>query len=185
MSRHTLPACAAFTLALGLAGSPPAHSAAATARPSAACTAPVYRQFDFWLGDWDTYRVDKSGHVPPGAKSVARNHVTSILDGCVLHEVYRRPDGYAGESFTTYDATRRRWHQSWVTNQGELLEADGARRDGKIVLTADSRDAQGETLQRVSWAPQGDGVRETAVMSRDNGKTWTPLFDLLFRPHRR
>jgi hypothetical protein len=185
MTRPTFPACAAIALALGLSGSPPAHAGNATAKPSAACAAPVYRQFDFWLGDWDTYRVDTSGQVPPGAGSVARNRVTPILGGCVLHEVYRRTDGYTGESFTIYDATRRRWHQSWVTNQGELLEADGTREGRRIVLTGRSRDAQGAMLLRVSWAPQGDGVRETALMSRDGGKTWQPSFDILFRPHRR
>jgi hypothetical protein len=177
MIRSPSTACATIAVALGLAVLPPARAAA--------CAAPVFRQFDFWLGDWDTYRVDASGHVPGDARSVARNRVTSILGGCVLHEVYRRADGYTGESFTIYDASRQRWHQSWVTNQGELLEADGARQGRRIVLTATSRDAQGELLQRVSWAPQGDGVRETALMSRDGGKTWQPSFDILFRPHRR
>ncbi len=28
-----------------------------------------------------------------------------------------------------------------------------------------------------------EGVRETAVTSADDGKTWAPLFDLVFRPH--
>lgn len=185
MTRSLPAACAAIAVAMGLSGPLSAHTATATAKPSATCTAPAYRQFDFWLGDWDTYRVDASGHVPGDAKSVARNRVSSILGGCVLHEVYRRADGYTGESFTIYDATRQRWHQSWVTNQGELLEADGTRQGRQIVLTASSRDAHGEMLLRVSWAPQGDGVRETAVMSRDGGKTWQPSFDILFRPHRR
>jgi len=35
------------------------------------------------------------------------------------------------------------------------------------------------------WSAQGDSVRETAMASRDGGKTWAPLFDLLFRPHGR
>ncbi len=167
--------------ALGFAT--PAAPALAAAPPAGHCTAPAYRQFDFWLGDWDTYRVDTAGKVPPGAPSVARNRVTAILGDCVLHEVYRRTDGYTGESFTIYDATRHVWHQSWVTNEGELLVAEGGRHGQAIVLTGASRDAQGPQLQRVSWTPQGDGVRETALQSRDGGKTWTPLFDILFRPH--
>lgn len=177
------PFAALFAATLGLAI--PAPPTLATGAPTAAhCSAPVYREFDFWLGDWDTYRVDKSGHTPSGATSVARNQVTAILGGCVLHEVYRRTDGYTGESFTIYDATRHQWHQSWVTNEGELLLAEGSRQGKAIVLTGAVRDAQGTQLQRVSWTQQGDGVRETAMQSRDNGKTWTPLFDILFRPHR-
>src|SRR5579862_3385936 len=48
---------------------------------SAACSAPEYSQFDFWVGDWDAFDVDT--HV----KS-ARNHVDSVLDGCVIREDY-------------------------------------------------------------------------------------------------
>jgi len=35
---------------------------------SEACSAPVYRQFDFFVGDWDTYDVqapDKSSRATP------------------------------------------------------------------------------------------------------------------------
>ncbi|HEX7731174.1 MAG TPA: hypothetical protein VF415_00900 [Rhodanobacter sp.] len=179
---NRLPA-ALVAIAIGSA-TPALPAQAAAAPPGTHCDAPVYRQFDYWLGDWDTYRVDKTGKVPPGADSVARNRVTAILGGCVLHEVYRRADGYTGESFTIYDATRHVWHQSWVTNEGELLVAEGGRQGKAIVLTGAARDAQGTQLQRVSWTPQGDGVRETAMQSRDGGKTWAPLFDILFRPHR-
>ena len=178
------PFAALLAVSLGLAiPAPPALAAGAP--PGAHCSTPVYREFDFWLGDWDTYRVDQTGKVPTGAPSVARNQVTAILGGCVLHEVYRRTDGYTGESFTIYDATRHVWHQSWVTNEGELLVAEGGWQGKSIVLTGASRDAQGAQLQRVSWTPQGDGVRETALQSRDGGKTWTPLFDILFRPRPR
>jgi hypothetical protein len=182
MANRLTSFCIAATIGLGCTAS--AAHAAAPAPANTHCAAPEYRQFDFWLGDWDTYRVDDSGKVPAGAPSVARNHVTSILDGCVLREDYRRPDGYAGESFTIYDASRKRWHQSWVTNEGELLEIDGGFAGGKIVLGGESRDDQGDMKVRASWVPQGDGVRETALVSRDGGKTWKPLFDLLFRPHR-
>jgi hypothetical protein len=161
----------------------PAPPALAAAPPAGHCAAPAHRQFDFWLGDWDTYRVDKTGNVSPAAASVARNRVTAVLGGCVLHEVYRRTDGYTGESFSIYDATRHMWHQSWVTNEGELLVAEGKLQGKAIVLTGATRDARGPQLQRVSWTPQGDGVRETALQSRDGGRTWTPLFDILFRPH--
>ena len=181
MSNRRFAALLAATLGLAIPAPP---TPATGAPPTTHCSTPVYRQFDFWLGDWDTYRVDKSGQVPPGSASVARNQVTAILGGCVLHEVYRRTDGYTGESFTIYDVTRHVWHQSWVTNEGELLVAEGDRQGKSIVLTGSSRDAQGVQLQRVSWTPQGGGVRETALQSRDGGKSWTPLFDILFRPHR-
>ncbi|GAA0706472.1 hypothetical protein [Dokdonella soli] len=177
MKRLAFATCAA--LAVGFVACDPSSPAIAASGSTAPhCRAPEYRQFDFWLGDWDTYRVNK-----PGQPSVARNRVTSILGGCVLFEVYERNDGYTGESFTTYDATRKLWHQSWVTNEGELLVAEGTQQGKRIVLTGASRDAKGESLLKVSWEPQADGVREIAEESRDGGKTWTPSFDILFRPH--
>lgn len=68
---------------------------------------------------WDTYDVAAP------AKLVARNNVTITLGGCVLHESYEQGDGLVGESFSLYDASRARWHQSWFTNRGQLLLLDG------------------------------------------------------------
>jgi hypothetical protein len=36
---------------------------------------------------------------------------------------------------------------------------------------------------RVTWERDSKGVRETAVSSKDGGKTWQPVFDMVFRPH--
>ena len=37
---------------------------------------------------------------------------------------------------------------------------------------------------RITWKAEGSGVRETAVSSKDGGKTWEPAFDVLFKKHR-
>jgi hypothetical protein len=37
---------------------------------------------------------------------------------------------------------------------------------------------------RGTWKPADGGVRETAIVSTDAGKTWQPWFDLIFRPHK-
>jgi hypothetical protein len=76
------------------------------------CMAPQYRQFDSFVGDWDTYDVGAPDSVIP------RNRVGIILGGCVVHEVYDQTDGSRGESFSIYDAARGRWHQTWVTKRG-------------------------------------------------------------------
>jgi hypothetical protein len=53
--------------------------------------------------------------------------VTSVLGGCALREVYERGDGLLGESLSLYDASHRRWHQSWFTNRGGPLPLEGDR----------------------------------------------------------
>jgi Domain of unknown function (DUF4440) len=103
-----------------------------------------------------------------------------ILDGCVLREDYQGTDGHKGQSFTIYDAARDVWHQSWVTNRGQLLEIEGKIEAGGMVLSGEDHAAA--TLVRSTWKPIALGVRETAVTSTDSGKTWKPWFDLEFRP---
>jgi len=141
------------------------------------CDDPQHHQFDFWTGDWDVNDVG-------GVTRVARVKVSSILDGCVLLENYEGADGHKGQSFSIYDSSRKVWHQTWVTNHGELLEIEG-NLDGKaMVLSGSEHPSANETkLVRGAWKPVSEGVRETAVISVDGGKSWKPWFDLIFRPH--
>jgi hypothetical protein len=148
--------------------------------PIAACNSVEARQFDFFVGDWDTYDVAAP------TKVIARNRVTSILGDCVLHEVYEQTDGLVGESFSIFDASRGVWHQSWVTNRGALLLLDGVLVGNHLVLTGTERLGDGtSSLLRGTWYPEGDAVRETAERSLDGGKDWKPVFDIWFRPVRR
>lgn len=143
------------------------------------CSSGHYREFDFFAGDWDGYDVSNP------AKPIARNHVTRMVDGCALREVYDQFDGMHGESFSTYDASRGVWHQSWVTNRGVLLLLDGQFSAGRMTLTATEHNADGSTsLLRGVWWVEGNAVRERADRSRDGGKTWLLVFDMVFRPHR-
>jgi hypothetical protein len=145
----------------------------------APCTAPEFRQFDFWAGDWDTYEVGDT------SKVVARNRVTPILGGCVLRESYEQNDGLVGESYSLWDASRRVWHQSWVTNRGTLLLLNGRLEGGRMVLTGAEKAADGTaSLLRGIWWAEGKDVREKAERSTDGGKSWIPVFDIVFRPHR-
>lgn len=144
----------------------------------AACSTAEYRQFDFWLGDWDAFDVG-------GSTPVARVRVDSLLEGCVLRENYEGADGHKGQSLSIYDRSRKVWHQSWVTNRGELLTIEGKFENGEMVLSGAYLTADGkERRVRGIWKPEGAEVRETAVTSTDAGKIWTPWFDLVFRQHK-
>ena len=163
-------ALAQSSLPLELTGAPP--------RPAPTCVAPEYRQFDFFAGDWDTYDVGEPTRI------VARNRVTAMLGGCAVREVYRQTDGLAGESFSTYDAPHGTWHQSWVTNRGTLLLLTGRLEGDRMVLTGTETAADGaSSLLRSTWFPVPNAVRETAERSTHGGKSWKPVFDIVFRPH--
>jgi hypothetical protein len=168
---HLFAAAAVLWLAAVV---PPAY--AADGKP---CGDAAHHQFDFWIGDWDAFES-----AAPGKPPVARNHVDAILDGCVLREDYVQADGLHGQSFTIYDAARKVWHQSWVTNRGQVLVLEGTRQGSRIVLSGNETTPTGTRRVRAFWEPQDGNVREIATTSSDGGKTWVPLFDLVFRRHR-
>ncbi len=166
-----------FLFAIG-ALRPERLAAKAVASKAVACSAPAYREFDFWVGDWIVYDV-------AGADEVAHAYVTHMLNGCVVHEVYEEGPGHRGESFSIYDASQRRWQQTWMTNHGTLLTIEGNIRGGAMILSGvEHVVGGGEKQVRGVWRPVAGAVRETAVTSRDGGRTWKPWFDLIFRPHR-
>lgn len=138
-----------------------------------ACTSPEHRAFDFWVGSWEVY--DRTG------TRRGTNEIRSILGGCVLHESYSTPAGYAGESFSLYDASRGVWHQSWVDNGGLLLDIEGGLRSGDMVLEGITVDTDGrELMNRITWSrldDAGDRVGQLWEVSRDGGATWTVAFD--------
>jgi hypothetical protein len=176
------PAMAATPATPGTAEQAPA-AAAPGAEPAHAppCSAPEYRQFDFWVGDWDAFDLDEHGR--PAAAPVARNHVELILGGCVLREIYEATSGVVGQSFSIYDRSRQVWHQSWVTNRGTLLVIEGKLQGDRMVLSGTDPAFSPPRLVRGVWYRAEGGVRETADRSSDGGKTWQPWFDILFRRH--
>jgi hypothetical protein len=173
-----LTVLASFSLFAAAQTLPSGLSLLGQSSSSAPCSTSEYRQFDFWVGDWDAFNIadsTKDAHV----------RVDRILDGCVIHEDYQNVDGHKGESFSIYDASRRVWHQSWVTNRGQLLTIEGHMQDGTMILAGADRTSSGEERHvRGIWKPMDGGVRETAFTSADGGKTWKPWFDLIFRPHK-
>jgi hypothetical protein len=142
------------------------------------CAGNAYRQFDFWVGDWDVVDIERPTAV------VAHAKVEKILNGCVLHEIYQDADGHKGQSFSIYDVTRNTWHQTWVTDRGQLLTIEGHMHGEEMILEGTDHLADGRARQvRGQWRIEGNAVREIAARSTDGGITWVPWFDLSFRPH--
>jgi hypothetical protein len=147
---------------------------------SSSCSAAEYHQMDFWIGDWDTFDTDA-----PGGPSQARARVDPIAQGCAIHELYEQNDGLVGDSILSYDPVRKQWQQTWVTNRGSIMVLFGNFKDGALVLEGEAHLKDGNSvMQRITWKAQDTGVRESAVLSKDGGKTWSPAFDVLFLKHR-
>lgn len=148
------------------------------------CSAPQYKEFDFWLGEWEVQSA--AGQI------LGRNRITQKYGGCVVVEEWESAAGGSGSSFNFYDQPTKQWHQFWVdatgTNwlssdkQGNPVTLRGGIRGGAMVLTShpDTLPSIGPT--RATWRPQPDGgVRQTFESSSDGGKTWTNSFDGFYK----
>ncbi len=141
------------------------------------CSAEEYRQFDFWLGEWEVFN--------PQGQKVGENKIEKILNGCSLKESWESTTGYRGHSFNIYDQTSGQWHQTWVDIGGTLLQLDGGLTDGAMVMSGVTQGQNGEVMNRISWTPTKEGaqihVRQHWETSTDSGKTWQTAFDGLYK----
>jgi hypothetical protein len=90
-----------------------------TALSQRPCSRPEYRQFDFWIGEWEAF--GKNGQKAGDSK------ITLILDSCTLLEEWTSASvnqglRYAGKSFNTYNIATKQWQQTWVDNAGGTNE---------------------------------------------------------------
>ncbi len=152
-------------------------SAAVPEKKPARCAAAEYRQLDFWVGDWDAFDADEPN------TPIARTYVTPMVDGCALREVYEQVDGLHGESFSAYEGGSGMWRHGWVSNHGGVMLLEGHFANGTMTMAGEDRSGAKPKMVRDVWTKTGDGVREAATFSIDGGKTWQPLFDVVFKPH--
>jgi tetratricopeptide (TPR) repeat protein len=140
---------------------------------------PKYREFDFWLGEWDVRPANAPPSSPP-----ATNIVTRIHNGCVLLESWTAP-GQTGQSFNIYDRSRGKWHQTWVDSTGGLHEYWGQLQDGNMVFIGDLPPLPGQTSRRPTrltfFKLEPDKVRQLSEVSVDGGRTWRVNYDLIYR----
>ncbi|HEY1937825.1 MAG TPA: tetratricopeptide repeat protein [Candidatus Angelobacter sp.] len=136
---------------------------------------PEYRQFDFWLGDWDV--VTTQGHSPAGTSSIQL-----IIDQCVLLENWSGGNGGSGKSFNHYDSSRKIWIQDWVDSQSNSIHFEGKLENGVMSYYADSQRPDGTPIRRHLQFVKldADHVRQFSQQSSDAGKTWTPEYDFTY-----
>jgi hypothetical protein len=135
--------------------------------PSGGCDAAEHRQFDFWLGAW---RVDP-----------ARSHISSRLDGCVVHERFAGPAGFGGQSLNAYDADTDSWYQYWASDFGFPLVLEGGLDGDRMIMSGDLDLGGYIWTDRIVWTPQDGKVRQVWDRGTDHGATFpTTVFDGLY-----
>ena len=154
----------------------PAPPAAPAGPPPPACTAPEFRQFDFWVGRWDVY--------PTGTDQlIAHSLIENLYAGCAIRENWMPLRGGGGGSLNSYRPAEHRWRQTWTDAANSLVDFYGTFEGGKMVLTATRSGPNGEFLARMEFSRNPDGsVRQAGSRSTDHGATWQPTFDFTYRP---
>lgn len=164
--RRAAPGAAAALASFATySGPPPAPAPAASG-----CSAPEYRQFDFWLGQWE---------VTSAGKPAGHSDIQADLDGCAVLETWTSVGASRGRSINFFDASTHRWHQTWIDNQGGPLQLDGGLINGSMVLSQSQKDpASGQvTVNRITWTPNADGSVRQHWESRTGNAAWQNVFD--------
>ena len=133
---------------------------------------PAFRAFDFWVGTWEARTED-------GVRQ-GTNRIERVLGGAAIVERWSGATGYRGMSLNRFDRHAGTWRQTWVDDQGDVVEfEDGAVRDGRMVFVAQDRAG---TIRRLSFEPGGpDAFRQVSEQSTDGGATWSLEYDFRYR----
>ncbi|MEX1138141.1 MAG: hypothetical protein WEB33_03940 [Bacteroidota bacterium] len=137
------------------------------------CSGPEYRQFDFWIGEWDV--------VNPKGDTVGASRIEPVEGGCGVLENYATMRGYSGKSINAYNSARQQWQQFWVDNQGDVLEFAGTLEGNELRYTGESKGQYGRVLHKLTFFHiNRERVRQLWEQSSDEGKTWAVVFDGMY-----
>ena len=145
--------------------------------PLVGCDSEESRQFDFWVGEWEVYPAAQ-----PETK-VADSLIEKLYAGCAIRENWMPLSGADGGSLSAYVSADKGWRQTWVDSSGGFVEFAGGFADGKMTIEGVwPQPGKPEQITRMTYSVLEDGsVRQFGEASDDDGATWAPAFDLIYR----
>lgn len=133
---------------------------------------PGFRDFDFWVGDWDV-------HLANGTLA-GTNSIVRAERGCVLVENWVSATGGTGMSINYLDKITDEWVQVWNAEGGSQINVrggltdDGMSMEGTIHYITNGTTAPFRAL--FTALPDGR-VRQYFEQSNDGGETWVAWFE--------
>lgn len=153
---------------------------AQTAQNKCNCCTSEYKQFDFWLGDWDVFNLN-------GVK-IGENKIVSMQDSCLIQENWISA-GQTGTSYNFYKQTDSTWNQIYIDNAGTVLELKGMLKDNKMILESQkvkSVKADFYYFNRITWAIDTSGnISQKWDIVDDQGKIVQVAFDGIYKRKRK
>jgi len=141
------------------------------------CEDAEFKEFDFWLGDWD---------VASAGDGVRRgsSHISKEMNGCVVWENWTSAGSpYFGKSYNTWNSNLKRWEQYWVDTSGGVMFFHGNLKDNIMDYWTDDvpQSGGGTLLRHLQFFNLGpDKVRQFSQGSSDGGKTWHTEYDFIY-----
>ncbi|GJL94719.1 MAG: hypothetical protein DHS20C05_11240 [Hyphococcus sp.] len=162
----------ALWLSAGSAMAQDANTAGTDAQtpPPPPCADELFRQFDFWVGEWDVFSTDGS---------VAGKNIISIEEnGCLLVERWTGVQGSTGQSYNFVDLGSKKWRQVWVSPGATIDYEGGLNNNGAMELKGKIAYSNGNTARfKGTWTLQDDGsVRQHFQQYNKDQKKWADWF---------
>lgn len=132
----------------------------------------AFRDFDFWIGEWDV-------HLANGTLA-GSNVIKPVERGCALTEQWTSVNGSTGMSINYLDKASGEWVQVWNSESGSQIVIRGGMTDDGMALEGYIHYVGNGTTApfRGLWTPLPDGrVRQFFEQSNDGGHTWQPWFE--------
>ncbi len=153
-----------------------------SAQSTSCSTNPMYRQFDFWVGEWEVFRMN-------GAKA-GDSKISLILDSCVVLEEWKsisqqNSKAYAGKSFNTYNSSSMQWQQQWVDNFGGSNNYNfGNFKNNTMELLTDpfvySKDTM--AIRKMTFTKiDSNKIIQHGQIEKSPSKIWTTEYQLEYR----
>ncbi|MFV1884694.1 MAG: hypothetical protein ACMZ7B_09415 [Balneola sp.] len=143
------------------------------AQQSRCKTQPEYRQFDFWIGEWEVKN--------PNDVAVGNSVIELTVGDCVILENWTGASGYTGKSLNYYSVLDQQWHQKWIGSGGIPIEFSGIYdAEAKAMKYIGKGFGQGGVeldYKLTFYQMTEDYVRQHWEQSSDGGETWTTIFD--------
>lgn len=139
-----------------------------------ACEEAAYRQFDFWLGQWEVHTRDGT--------LAGRNTIEQAESGCLLIENWQSANGGTGQSYNFYSPGTKSWRQVWVS-QGAIIDYSGGWREGAMQLEGEiTYQASGQQFPfRGAWTPKNGDVEQKLEQWNPETDRWDDWFTGVYR----
>lgn len=135
-----------------------------------------YRDFDFWLGDWEVFAAAND-------QKAGENSISRAEGDCVLIERWTGATGGTGQSYNFYDPSAKKWTQIWVSGSS-IIRIHGGIEEGEMRLVGDivyHRTGQSAPFKG-TWTPLEDGsVRQHFEQFDAESDSWKPWFTGIYR----